>query len=114
MLRTISDYQYFLTLSPAEGFGLMPLEAMSVGTVVLGFDGYGGRDFMRSGENCAVVPYCEIEKLADQIGWVLNNAAVGQRLSNEGEGTAKQPRYHYPSFVRAWHREISLFIDGFC
>lgn len=112
MVRMIGAHRFFLTLSPAEGFGLMPLEAMAMGTVVLGFDGFGGRDYMRSGENCAVVPYCEIEKLAELIGVVLNDPEAAQRLSNEGKLTAKSSQYQYDSFRRAWQREMSAFLDS--
>lgn len=111
MLRLIGQYRYFLTLSPAEGFGLMPLEAMSMGALVLGFDGYGGRDFMRSGGNCAVVPYCDIEQMADLIGTVIDDPSIGQRLAEQGVKTAQQPDYQYPSFSRAWKREIASFIS---
>jgi len=41
-------------LSVAEGFGLVPLEAMAMGSVVVGFDGYGGREHLTPGANCAV------------------------------------------------------------
>src|SRR5699024_9690862 len=45
-LSTImGQHKYYLTLTPVEGFGLPPLEAMSSGCAVLGFDGYGGQDY---------------------------------------------------------------------
>ena len=47
--------------SYAQGFGLMPLEAMAMGCTVVGFDGYGGRDYMRPDINCCVVPYPDID-----------------------------------------------------
>ncbi|MEO8802872.1 MAG: glycosyltransferase, partial [Rudaea sp.] len=43
LLARIGSVRYFLTLSAAEGFGLVPLEAMAMGTTVIGYDGYGGR-----------------------------------------------------------------------
>ena len=35
----------FLSFSKQEGFGLPPLEALACGCVVVGFDGFGGREF---------------------------------------------------------------------
>ena len=112
LMRIIGQHQFFLSLSPAEGFGLMPLEAMAMGTVVVGFDGFGGRDFMRSGENCLVVPYCEIEHLAALIGSAMNDMTVGQRLSDASRITAQKPEFHYPSFRDAWTREMKIFMSA--
>ena len=111
LMRLIGQHQFFLSLSPAEGFGLMPLEAMAMGTVVVGFDGFGGRDFMRSGENCLVVPYCEIEDLAALMVSAINDTTVGQRLSDAGRITASKPEFHFPSFRDAWKREMTLFMS---
>jgi hypothetical protein len=112
MARLIGAHRFFLSLSPAEGFGLMPLEAMAMGTVVMGFDGFGGRDYMRPGENCAVVPYCEIEKMAEMIGALLDDPRAAQALSHEGKLTAQTPKYHYDEFRRAWQGEIGAFMDA--
>ena len=83
-----------------------------MGTVVVGFDGFGGRDFMRSGENCLVVPYCEIERLAALIGSAMNDMTVGQRLSDASRITAQKPEFHYLSFRDAWTREMKLFMSA--
>jgi glycosyltransferase involved in cell wall biosynthesis len=37
----------FLALSWLEGFGLPPLEAMSCGSIVVGFNGFGGAEYSR-------------------------------------------------------------------
>lgn len=37
----------FLSLSELEGFGLPPLEALACGCLVVGFDGFAGREFFR-------------------------------------------------------------------
>lgn len=38
----------FISTSDREGFGLPPAEAMLSGCIVVGFDGLGGREFMKS------------------------------------------------------------------
>ena len=45
-LKMLGERRYFITLSAAEGFCLPALEAMAMGTSVVGFDGFGGRDYM--------------------------------------------------------------------
>ncbi|MGH8091732.1 MAG: glycosyltransferase, partial [Rudaea sp.] len=57
LLARLGAVRHMLTLSAAEGFGLVPLEAMATGTLVIGYDGFGGRHYMRPGENCLVAPY---------------------------------------------------------
>ena len=44
LLRTA---QIFLSFSEREGFGLPPLEALACGCLVVGYHGFGGREFFR-------------------------------------------------------------------
>ena len=44
LLRTS---RIFLSFSEREGFGLPPCEALACGCLVVGFDGFGGREFFR-------------------------------------------------------------------
>jgi hypothetical protein len=44
LLRTV---QIFLSFSKREGFGLPPLEALACGCLVVGYTGFGGREFFR-------------------------------------------------------------------
>ena len=45
-VERLGRYRYFLTLAVAEGFGLIPVEAMAMGSLVVGFNGYGGKHYM--------------------------------------------------------------------
>jgi hypothetical protein len=111
LLTRIGQYRYFLTMAAAEGFGLMPLEAMGMGTTVLGFDGFGGRDYLRSGINCAVVAYPDIEGMADQIKTVLSNPSYGEILAKAGQTTAGSVVYTYEYFRAAWREQFSLALS---
>ncbi|HET8942001.1 MAG TPA: glycosyltransferase [Rudaea sp.] len=100
LLARIGAVRYFLTLSAAEGFGLVPLEAMAMGATVIGYDGYGGRHYMRPDENCRVVPYAQIERVADMLIDAVHNPASSVRLAAQGRATAAG--YDYATFRDAW------------
>jgi hypothetical protein len=109
LLERTASARYLLTLSVAEGFGLVPLEAMGMGTVVLGFDGYGGREYMVSGKNCAVVPYPDVSGLVDGIIHAMRDPAFSQRIAASGVETAS--RYNYEAFRSAWVQELGVFLS---
>jgi hypothetical protein len=108
LMAKVGQYRHFLTISAAEGFGLMPLEAMAMGTTVLGFDGFGGRDYMRPGINCAVTAYPDIEGLAEQIATVLDDPGYAEALAIAGRMTANSHVYTYSHFRDAWSEQFSL------
>ena len=112
LMARIGQYRYFLTMSAAEGFGLIPLEAMGMGTTVLGFDGFGGRDYMRPGINCAVTAYPDIEGLAEQIATVIGNPGYGEALAEAGRMTATSNVYTYEHFRAAWLEQFYLALGS--
>jgi hypothetical protein len=107
--------RYLVSLSAAEGFGLVPLEAMAMGTTVIGFDGFGGRDYMRSGENCLVTSYPDIEGVATRLVAALRAPELAERLAERGRLTASQ--FSYERFRTAWRDELQRFLgfeDAIC
>jgi hypothetical protein len=109
LIARLGSYRYLVSLSPAEGFGLIPLEAMAMGTVVLGFDGFGGREYMKSGQNCLVTSYPDLEGLTHQVIAAVRDQALGERLSKEGRITSQA--YTYSRFRAAWHEEFRRFLQ---
>lgn len=105
LFARMAEVRYLLTLSAAEGFGLVPLEAMALGTLVVGYDGYGGRHYMQPGENCLVAPYPQIERIADMLVAVVNDPAGGATLAANGRHTAQA--YSFAAFRSAWCEELS-------
>jgi hypothetical protein len=101
----IGAARYFLTLSAAEGFGLVPLEAMALGCTVVGYDGFGGRQYMRPNENCLTVPYPQIERVAELLIAAVDNPAHSAELARSGRQTATS--YNYATFRQAWIEEFS-------
>jgi hypothetical protein len=100
LLSVIGKYRYFLTLSAAEGFGLVPLEAMAMGATVVGYDGFGGRHYMRDGQNCAVAAYPQIDQVADKLIDLVERPNHALRLAEAGRETAAA--YSYDRFRNDW------------
>ena len=111
-LARLATCRYLVSLSPAEGFGLVPLEAMALGTTVIGFDAFGGREYMRPGKNCLVTPYPDVEGVAERLVAALRAPAFAERLAGAGRLTALQ--FGYQRFRAAWHDQFRRFLaaDG--
>ena len=105
LFAKIAQFRYFLALSAAEGFGLVPLEAMALGATVIGYDGFGGRQYMRSGENCFVAPYPQIERVAELLIGAVDDPERSVQVAQQGRETAL--RYSYAAFRRAWIDEFA-------
>jgi hypothetical protein len=105
LFARIGAVRHLLTLSAAEGFGLVPLEAMAMGTTVIGYDAFGGRHYMRDGENCFVAPYPEIERIAAQVIAAVDDPARSAQVAQQGRATAQQ--YTYANFRLRWLAEFS-------
>jgi hypothetical protein len=110
LLARIGAARYFLTLSAAEGFGLVPLEAMALGATVIGYDGFGGRQYMRPNENCAVAPYPQIERIAELLIAAVNDPARSAEMACRGRETAA--RYSYAAFRQAWIEELRQMLQA--
>jgi SAM-dependent methyltransferase len=75
--REIRAASLFLNLSAAEGFPTSCMEAMAAGTVVAGFDGVGGRELLKHGENCLLAPTGDYVSLAYTLAPLLDNMLNG-------------------------------------
>jgi len=110
LLETLAGYRYLLTLSAGEGFGLIPLEAMALGVTVVGFDAFGGRDYMRDGVNCAVASYPDVEGVAHRLAAVLGNSHYAESLAEAGRITGTSAEYTYERFRSDWREQITSFL----
>lgn len=108
LFARIGEVRYLLSLSAAEGFGLVPLEAMALGTLVVGYDGYGGRQYMQPGENCLVAPYPQIERIADLLIEAVRDPARSAQIAQRGHATAQA--YSFAAFRSAWCEELSRIL----
>jgi Glycosyl transferases group 1 len=108
LLTYLGTRRFVLSLSAAEGFGLVPLEAMAMGAAVVGYDGFSGRQYMRSGENCLVAPYPEIERVADMLIETIASPQRSEAIAQRGRETAQQ--YSYARFRDAWIAALSRML----
>jgi hypothetical protein len=113
-LARLGASRFLVNLSPAEGFGLLSLEAMALGTTVIGFDGFGGREYMAPGKNCLVTSYPDIEGVAERLVAALGTPAFAERLAEAGRMTALQ--FGYQRFRPAWRNQFRRFLaaDSAC
>ena len=73
----------FLSSGHPEGFGLSAAEAMSTGCIVVGYHGYGGREFLT--EDLAFpITVGDIVSFADHVAEVLD------QLANEPEALRRR------------------------
>jgi glycosyltransferase involved in cell wall biosynthesis len=109
LFEQMSRHRFLLTLSPREGFGLPPLEAMAAGCTVAGFHGGGGTHYMRPGENSHVVAYPAMEALCAGMASLLTDDAAAQRLAAAGRETAVA--YGRDVFERRWAGVLREILD---
>ncbi|SIQ52556.1 Glycosyl transferases group 1 [Rhizobium sp. RU35A] len=108
LLRKLGERRHLVSLSICEGFGLVPLEAMALGTMVLGFDGFGGRDYARPGVNCRVQPYPNLAGIAQDLVHCLRHPESTATIASHGPATAA--RYSQERFRESWRRELALML----
>jgi GT2 family glycosyltransferase len=81
ILRT-SDV--FIDASMNEGFGLMPLEAMAAGCVVITSDSFGIRDYLKNEKNSYVIEEVnDSDKYVEKLEILLKNKDKYQELKKE-------------------------------
>jgi hypothetical protein len=108
-LHAVGNVRTLVNVSLAEGFGLVPLEAMSLGTMVTGLDGLGGSDYMRSGENCLVGSVKDVRALPAIVHRALTDETLAERCAQAGRATAAQ--YGYDAFKTAWLKQLSHMLQ---
>jgi glycosyltransferase involved in cell wall biosynthesis len=109
LVEEMSRHRYLLTLSPREGFGLPPLEAMAAGCTVAGFHGGGGMQYMRPGVNAHVVAYPAMDSLCDGVATLLQDDARAERMAAAGRETAAA--YGRQAFEERWVGVLRELLD---
>lgn len=104
LMSIIDQHKYFITFSIDEGFGLVSLEAMKRGCVVLGFDGYGGREFMQKGHNCLTSSYPDWQSIVANLNKCLTDETYAATISQNAIESAND--FNRERFYNSWEKAI--------
>jgi hypothetical protein len=107
----------FLSLGYHEGLPLPPAEAMACGAVVVGYDGFGGREYMLP-DFAFPVPTGDLRALAERLEYVLAlNDERPEEIRDRAARAAQFIRDHYSpqqeenDLLAAWHTVLAS-IEG--
>jgi glycogen synthase len=84
------DHDVLVLPSHKEGFSMVILEAMACGLVVVGTTVGGNAEVLRDGENSLTFPVDDAEALANQLGRLMEDEALGKRLSDSGKSLVQE------------------------
>jgi len=71
----------FVSTSQHEGFGLVFLEAMAMGTPVVCYDHGGQTDFLQDQETGGVIPLNNVDAFTDSVRAIFADTSIPQRMS---------------------------------
>lgn len=95
----------FVLSSRFEGFGMVIIEAMASGLPVVSFDcPCGPKDIINNGEDGFLVPYGNIEMLANKICYLIENEEVRKETGQKAHINVQ--RFKEKEIMQKW---ISLF-----
>lgn len=80
-VRITQESWLSINCSVREGWPLAPMEAAACGTPTVAFDVPGLRDTVRNGESGILVPYGDLDALADAVLRVIEDEGLRRRLS---------------------------------
>lgn len=84
-----------------EPWGLVPLEAMAVGTPVVATGRGGSAEYLEHERNCLIVPSGDVPALAAAVGRLADEPGLRERLREQGLETAKRyDERHYNQAIR--------------
>ncbi len=88
LMALLASTRYVVGLSPVEGFGLVPLEAMASGCAVVAFHGGGSLAYMTD-KNSRNVGYPHMDALVDQFAQVFLDDSLAESLAARGRSDAQ-------------------------
>ena len=95
----------FVLSSRFEGFGMVIAEAMACGVPVVSFDcPYGPKDIIRDGEDGLLVENGNVEQLAEQINFLIENEDRRKEMGKNARSNVK--RFAEDKIMQQW---IQLF-----
>ena len=96
--------------SRCEGFGLVLAEAMSCGVPPVSFDcPCGPKEIIKHGENGLLVESFDIEKLSENICYLIENESVRKEMGKRAKENAE--RFRIEKIAGEWERLFRELID---
>jgi hypothetical protein len=109
-LAAIAAHRFTVCLAPLEGFGLVPLEALAVGTVPIGFHGGGGRDYLDDTVGAGMTQYPDLDGVADRMARLARDDAAALAISQAGPQIAAP--FNREAFDRQWTGELARLLES--
>jgi glycosyltransferase involved in cell wall biosynthesis len=105
-----SEFDFFVSLSKEESFGLACMEVAAIGIPVGGFEGTGGiEELLRKCEGL-LVPYLDVEKMADSL---VELSRDEKRLKEMADKAAAFSRNFLPEkIIPGWIESIDEVLTG--
>jgi glycosyltransferase involved in cell wall biosynthesis len=110
----LRESMIFLSFSTQEGFGLPPLEAMACGCVVVGYDGFGGREYFQRG-HAVVIPQGDVIGFAAAVEKTIVGLDANPdkwrgltRSASEFVLSTYTPRQEEQEIMEAWRQILAL------
>jgi glycosyltransferase involved in cell wall biosynthesis len=98
-------------LSPSEGLPMAALEAMAVGTPVVGYDVAGTRDAVVNGRTGFLVPYGRIDEVARRTVALLQDERLFRRCSEECVRWVRHS-FSLEKMLQGHERVIARLLEG--
>lgn len=110
-LSEISKANMFLLSSQSEGFGLVLIEAMSVGCPCISFDcPYGPREVIEDGSNGILAEQNNEKDLANKIVWMIEHPDEMNQMSINAINSVK--KYSIENIAQKWMELFTKLIKN--
>jgi glycosyltransferase involved in cell wall biosynthesis len=112
--RALTESMIFLSLSTHEGSPMPPLEAMACGCITIGYDGFGGREYVND-EHAVPVPQEDVVAFAQAVERVISELRRDpKRLLEKGRLASEfvlanySPAREEQDIVAAWEEIFKM------
>lgn len=90
VLAELAKARFFILPSVREGFGIVYLEAMASGCIIVGTEGEGIADVIISGENGFLVPPDDPDAIVQAVEWCLEHPDEASAIAKRGRRDAME------------------------
>jgi glycosyltransferase involved in cell wall biosynthesis len=107
-LALLGRHRFCICLAPLEGFALVPLESLALGTVPLGFHGNGALDYLDDTTGQGLTRYPDLDGVVDRVERFVGDPAGAEVVARAGPGIAAP--YRREVFDAHWTERLARFL----